>query len=79
MQDAVDSDQSGPNRLGIPDVTPHQLDLVGQIFRAARVLMHLRHHRIKDPDVMPGPQQLLGHMRTDEAGSAGDQCGRIGR
>ena len=75
VDDRVDVAQRPAQRGGVAHVAEHELGLGGDVAGAVRAV-HLLDEPVVDAHVVAGLEQRLGHMRPDEARTAGDEHAR---
>jgi hypothetical protein len=74
VDDGISAGQRGRDRITVAHVASHELDVVMEIIRPSPLCaVDLRIEIIKDSYVSTSPEEGIGHMRTDESRSAGNQ------
>jgi len=74
MADGVDALQGAPDGLGVAHVAHLQLGISVEVGRAPGIgSVDLGHQRIQHAHAVAEGQQLVGDVRADEPGAAGDQ------
>jgi hypothetical protein len=72
--DHLDAVEGAAEDWRVADVAADQLDVAVQIRRPIAVLaVHLRREQVECPHPVTAREQLVGQMRADESGPAGDE------
>jgi len=70
VHDLLHTDQRLRDGVTVGHVPDVQLRLGGNELRAA-ITVHLFHKFVEDPHLVSLPEQVIDHVRADEAGTAG--------
>ncbi|GGC54295.1 hypothetical protein GCM10011504_35840 [Siccirubricoccus deserti] len=73
MHHLVDAIERAAHHRFVADIADAQLGLGIQTGRRPATGVDLFDQTVEDADTVPAPQQRMGEMATDEAGTAGDK------
>jgi hypothetical protein len=76
MEDRVDAVDGTRHEIGVGDVAVQELDAVGNVLGAARVV-DLGDEAVENAHGVPSLEQRLGEMRPDEPGSPGHEYAQL--
>ncbi len=73
MDDGVDPVDRAADDVGVAHVAGNQLDVSVQIVGPLGAVVHLLDEAVEHAHAVSGSDELVGEVRADEAGSAGDE------
>jgi len=73
VKHCIDAVQRAHQSVAVPDVAHDQLHIVVEIRGPGALLVHLRHQTVERAHGVPGAQQLVSYMGSNESGAAGDE------
>jgi hypothetical protein len=73
VKDRVDAVERAAEDFGVAYVADDELDLVVQVLGPLRVAVYLLHEAVEGAYRVAGGEELVGQVRADEPGAAGDE------
>jgi hypothetical protein len=73
VDDEIDVTEGARDRVRVPDVTTHELDVLGEVRRPFRGSVDLVDEAVEGTDGVAVRQQFVREMRADEARTARDE------